>query len=135
MSWFLKLRGIILIVGEQAFKRLSVGLAELGNSSESFESKTIHGLLRSAPDLLPNIKNVERMYKKPAGDKGARKNFNILESPNPLVDVELEPQEGNDEEYDEIMNEIQDLEATLDRELKAFQKKLGCVSMILSIAT
>jgi DNA mismatch repair protein MSH6 len=49
--------------------------------------------------------------------------------------VELEPQEGNDEAYDEIMNEINDLEATLERELKTFQKKLGYVSVICSFAT
>jgi DNA mismatch repair protein MSH6 len=138
MFGLLTLYGIVLIAGGQAFKKLSVGLAELGDSSESFESKTIHGLLRSAPDLLPNIKHVERMYKKPAGEKGATKatgHLDTLESPFSLIDVELEPQEGNDEAYDEIMNEINDLEATLERELKTFQKKLGYVSVICSFAT
>jgi len=54
----------------QAFKKLSRGLSKLADESESFNSKTILGLLRSAPDLLPNIKNVEDMYVKPASDKG-----------------------------------------------------------------
>jgi DNA mismatch repair protein MSH6 len=67
-----RLSRVVLTVGGQAFKKLSAGLAELADSSESFGSKTIHGLLRSAPDLLPNIKNVERMYKPPNGDKGAK---------------------------------------------------------------
>lgn len=38
---------------------------QLADTSESFESKTIFKLLRTAPDLLPHIKNVEAMYAKP----------------------------------------------------------------------
>lgn len=52
----------------QAFRRLSEGLAELADASESFNSKTILGLLRSAPNLEPNLKNVESKFKRP--DKG-----------------------------------------------------------------
>ena len=33
--------------------------------TESFKSKTLLGLLRSSPDLLPYIKNVESMFEKP----------------------------------------------------------------------
>ena len=46
----------------QAFKKLSRGFAKLADESESFQSKTILGLLRGAPDLLPGIKNVEGMF-------------------------------------------------------------------------
>jgi len=49
----------------QAFKKLSKGLDSLADTSESFESKTVLGLLRSAPDLLPGIKNVKAMYQNP----------------------------------------------------------------------
>jgi DNA mismatch repair protein MSH6 len=49
----------------QAFKKLSKGLDSLADTSESFESKTVLGLLRSAPDLLPGIKNVKSMYQNP----------------------------------------------------------------------
>ncbi len=44
-------------------------MTDLANTSESFESKTILGLLRGAPDLLPHIKNVESMYVQPS-EKG-----------------------------------------------------------------
>ncbi|KAF5379188.1 hypothetical protein D9615_005989 [Tricholomella constricta] len=94
-----------------AFKKLSHGLNQLGDTSESFKSKTIFGLLRSAPDLLPNIRNVENMYVKPASEKDAD---------------ELVPREGKDEIYDEIMAEISGLEEELEKDLKKMEKKLGC---------
>jgi len=53
----------------QSFKKLSQGLAKLANDSEDFDSKTILGLLRGAPDLSSNIKNMESMYQ-PVDDKG-----------------------------------------------------------------
>jgi len=37
-------------------------MAKLADESETFESKTIFGLLRGAPDLLPSINNVESMF-------------------------------------------------------------------------
>jgi DNA mismatch repair protein MSH6 len=49
--------------------------------------------------------------------------------------VELEPQDGKDEEYDELMNEIKDLEGTLERELKTLQKKLGCAIIVPAVVT
>jgi DNA mismatch repair protein MSH6 len=42
---------------------------KLADTSESFKSKTILGLLRAAPDLSPHIKNVEVMFKKPEKGK------------------------------------------------------------------
>ncbi|KAJ8596178.1 DNA mismatch repair protein Msh6 [Rhizopogon salebrosus TDB-379] len=89
-----------------AFKKLSRGLAKLADSSESFDSKTILGLLRSAPDLTPNLKNVESRFT--------------------LDKDELLPVAGKDEVYDEVMGEIEELEKTLDAQLKKFEKKLGC---------
>jgi DNA mismatch repair protein MSH6 len=38
-------------------------MATLADESESFESKTILGLLRGAPDLLPNVKHIQEMFK------------------------------------------------------------------------
>ncbi|GLB42318.1 putative DNA mismatch repair [Lyophyllum shimeji] len=94
-----------------AFKKLSRGLSQLADTSESFKSKTIFGLLRSAPDLLPNIKHVEDMFVKPTSEKD--------------VD-ELVPREGKDQVYDEIMSEISGLEEELEDDLKRLEKKLGC---------
>jgi len=48
----------------QSFSVLSKGLSKLADASETFESKTILGLLRSAPDLLPHVKNVEMRFEK-----------------------------------------------------------------------
>ncbi|KZT01205.1 DNA mismatch repair protein Msh6 [Laetiporus sulphureus 93-53] len=93
-----------------AFKRLSTGLSELSSTSESFESKTVLGLLRSAPNLLPNLKHIRSMFKEPDS-----------ESVN-----ELMPEDGKDAVYDEIMEEIRSLEEDLEKELKKLEKKLGC---------
>ncbi|KAJ6488686.1 muts domain V-domain-containing protein [Mycena vitilis] len=94
-----------------AFKKLSIGLSRLADTSEGFESKTVLGLLRSAPDVIQNIKKVQLMYEKPESEKDAS---------------ELVPQAGKDEVYDKIMEEISGLESELDEELEGFQKKLKC---------
>ncbi|KAJ7470392.1 muts domain V-domain-containing protein [Mycena latifolia] len=94
-----------------AFKKLSHGLSRLADTAESFESKTIFGLLRSAPDVIQNIKKVQLMYEKPESEKDAS---------------ELVPQAGKDEVYDNIMEEIKGLESELDDQLDEFQKKLKC---------
>ncbi|KAJ4482025.1 muts domain V-domain-containing protein [Lentinula aciculospora] len=92
-----------------AFKKLSRGLEDLANASESFTSKTVLGLLRSAPVLIKNIKNIESMFEKPSSEK----------------DDELVPRDGKDETYDEVMTEIEELEQMLDGALKKFEKTLG----------
>ncbi|KAJ7105743.1 muts domain V-domain-containing protein [Mycena crocata] len=94
-----------------AFKKLSHGLSRLADTSEGFESKTILGLLRSAPDVIQNVKKVQLMYEKPESEKDAS---------------ELVPQAGKDEVYDKIMEEISGLESELDEQLEGFQKKLKC---------
>ena len=50
---------------KQAFRKLNKGLSALADTAESFKSRTIFGLLRSAPDLAPHIKHVKAMYKAP----------------------------------------------------------------------
>lgn len=49
----------------QAFKNLSKGLIELADTADSFSSRTITGLLRSAPDLAPNLKHIKSMFQTP----------------------------------------------------------------------
>ncbi|KAF8815726.1 DNA mismatch repair protein Msh6 [Phlegmacium glaucopus] len=90
-----------------AFKKLSTGIAKLADESESFESKTILGLLRGAPDLLLNVKHIEEMFK--PMDK----------------EDELIPQSGKDETYDEVISEIHALEKSLEADLKKFEKTVG----------
>ncbi|KAF8635419.1 hypothetical protein AX15_000411 [Amanita polypyramis BW_CC] len=89
----------------EAFKKLS--FTALADESERFGSKTILGHLRSAPDLLQNIKSVEYMFVKDE-DGG-----------------ELVPRVGKDEEYDGIMGEIGGLEKELEQDRKAMEKKTG----------
>ncbi|GJE94869.1 MutS family DNA mismatch repair protein [Phanerochaete sordida] len=89
-----------------SFKTLSKGLSTLANTAEGFDSKTIAGLLRGAPDLSPHVKNVRALFDVEGVD-------------------ELMPREGKDEEYDAVMEEIRELEDTLDKELKKLEKKTG----------
>ncbi|KAH9031950.1 DNA mismatch repair protein Msh6 [Lactarius hengduanensis] len=93
----------------KSFAVLSKGLSKLADASETFESKTILGLLRSAPDLLPHIKNVESRFERPEKDND-----------------DLLPVEGKDEAYDEIAEEIRELEKDLDKTLKKLEKQTGC---------
>ncbi|KAG7098886.1 hypothetical protein E1B28_000786 [Marasmius oreades] len=94
-----------------AFDKLSKGLGNFAETSESFKSKTILGLLRGAPALSPYIRNIESMYEKPSTDKDIN---------------ELIPREGKDEQYDEVMADIRRLESSLNKELKRLEKSVGC---------
>lgn len=67
---FMEYMDILLIVNLQAFRKLSRGMAKLADESESFKSKTIFGLLRGAPDLFPNLKHIQEMFK-PMDEEGA----------------------------------------------------------------
>ena len=42
----------------------------LADTAADFESKTISGLLRGAPDVVPNIKHSEEMFERPGSEKG-----------------------------------------------------------------
>lgn len=91
-----------------AFKRLHDGFASLAENSESFGSKTILGLLRSAPDLTSHLRDIKSRF---TVDKDTD---------------ELLPVDGKDEIYDEVLQEMSKLEQSLDSQLRKFEKKLGC---------
>ncbi|KAI0087410.1 DNA mismatch repair protein Msh6 [Irpex rosettiformis] len=93
----------------ESFKKLSKGLASLANTAESFKSKSIPGLLRSAPDLLPHLKHVKSMFKL-SEDNGD----------------DFVPDEGKDEDYDNIEAEITTLEKQLNKDLRSLEKEVGC---------
>ena len=61
----------------QSFKKLSKGLKTLEKSAEGFKSKSIPGLLRSAPDLMPNIKHVQEMFVRSEKEKGSGANLGL----------------------------------------------------------
>ncbi|KAI0300141.1 muts domain V-domain-containing protein [Multifurca ochricompacta] len=92
----------------KSFALLSKGLSKLTHACGAFESKTILGLLRLAPDLLPHVKNVESRFEKPEKDND-----------------DLLPVEGKDEAYDEIAKEIHELEKELDTLLKKLGRSVG----------
>ncbi|KAI0350882.1 DNA mismatch repair protein Msh6 [Trametes cingulata] len=101
-----KVRDFIKVL--TAFKNLSKGLSALADTADSFASKSIPGLLRSAPDLSPNLKHIKAMFKPP--EEGSD---------------ELVPEDGKDEVYDGIMEEINGLEDDLKSELKQLRKQTG----------
>lgn len=43
-------------------------MVKLADEAEDFKSKTIAGLLRGAPDLMPNLRNVQSMFQ-PTSDE------------------------------------------------------------------
>jgi len=111
----------------QAFKRLHDGLASLAENSESFGSKTILGLLRSAPNLTSHLKGIKSRF---TVDKGGNPLPEVLLSNAWKTDTdELLPVDGKDEIYDGIMQEMSELEQSLDSQLKKFEKKLGCAQV------
>lgn len=110
----------------QSFKGLSKGLSKLADASETFGSKTILGLLRSAPDLLPHIKDVESRFEKT--EKGTLSPQLVEHGLVRQLFIEnddLLPVEGKDEAYDEIAQEIRELEKGLDKSLKKLERQVG----------
>ncbi|KAI0822933.1 DNA mismatch repair protein Msh6 [Trametes gibbosa] len=91
-----------------AFRNLSNGLSSLADTADSFDSKSIPGLLRTAPDLRPNLKHIQAMFKPPQDGSD-----------------ELVPEDGKDEVYDGVMEEINELEEELKSELKKMRKQTG----------
>ncbi|EIW55250.1 DNA mismatch repair protein Msh6 [Trametes versicolor FP-101664 SS1] len=101
-----KVKDFIKVLG--AFRSLSKGLSALAETADSFDSKSIPGLLRTAPDLTPNLKHIQAMFKPPESGSD-----------------ELCPEDGKDEVYDGIMEEINELENELKSELKKLRKQTG----------
>lgn len=94
------------------------------DTATSFSSSNVAGLLRSAPDLMPHIKNIESMYS--TSETGKVHVFILYALIQNLrtENDELSPVEGKDEPYDEIMQEIRETESLLDSELKKLEKKV-----------
>ncbi|KAG8907125.1 DNA mismatch repair protein msh6 [Tulasnella sp. 403] len=96
----------------RAFEHLSKGLKSLEHEAENFESKSIPGLLRSAPDLLPYVKNTRELFEEPKEK-----------------DDQLVPRRGKDEAYDQVEDEITEVKEELDQALKKLMKKTGRVQV------
>ncbi|THH03935.1 hypothetical protein EW145_g5888 [Phellinidium pouzarii] len=101
-----KVKDFLKVLG--SFRKLTKGLDTLSEVADTFNSKQVSGLLRSSPDLGPNIKNIEDMFTKPDEKSD-----------------ELLPQEGKDDIYDGIMKEIRKLEDKLDSALEKLENETG----------
>lgn len=103
-------------------------MAQLGESTELFSSNSVHGLLRSAPDLSTHLDNIESMFQVPKNGKHYVYLFMpIVPYSSAASTDELLPCEGKDERYDEIEGRICKLESKLDNDLKRLEKSLKCV--------
>ncbi|WVF66380.1 hypothetical protein IAT40_001120 [Kwoniella sp. CBS 6097] len=92
-----------------SFVRLQGGLEKLGRVAATFETSTISGLLRTAPDLSQHTKHIKSMYT--VNEDG--KTIAIL------------PRPGADEECDEADAAVNAIEADLNKILSQAQKQLG----------
>ena len=104
-------------------------MVKLADESESFKSKTILGLLRGAPDLFPNVKHIQDMFK-PMNEEGmclVTFNLNAIHWLLLIDADELIPADGKDGTYDEVVSEIRGLEKSLEADLQKFEKTLGYV--------
>jgi DNA mismatch repair protein MSH6 len=120
---------VIPIFFLKAFDKLSKGMKSLADTAEDFTSKTVFGLLRSAPDLKPHIKNVQSMYEAPEKGEGFYFLWKLASHPTFEDADELVPVEGKDSVHDEIMLEINELEEKLEGELAKYEKKMKWVSI------
>lgn len=103
--------------------------------ADTFDSKQVSGLLRSAPNLSPNIEHVEDMFVKP-GEESEWRIF-CLTSPSwhclahsiiCIIETdELLPRDGKDAAYDEIVEEIEGLQSKLEKQLEKLEQEAGCV--------
>ncbi len=83
-------------------------MAKLADESQVFESHTVAGLLRSAPDLVPNINNVESMFQPTTEECVYYYIFESIVLFDWLSDPdELTPRPGKDERFDEVGEEIE----------------------------
>ena len=58
----LTLKGIKTDCVSQAFKALGKGFSALADTAKDFKSKTVFGLLESAPKLMPHVKSMKAMF-------------------------------------------------------------------------
>ncbi|WVQ93995.1 hypothetical protein IAU59_001073 [Kwoniella sp. CBS 9459] len=92
-----------------SFVKLQGGFEKLSRVAATFETSTIAGLLRSAPDLAPHTKHIRSMYKVLSDEKS----------------ITILPREGADAECDEADAAVQAIEDELAKILVQAQKQLG----------
>lgn len=116
---------------------LSEGLTSLADVSGKFNSRSVASLLRGAPDLEPYVKNIESLFETP--DAGAIPPTRTGEQcliHFPAKDADdLVPEPGKHEEYDEVQNEIAELDKQFKAELKKLKFSVQCVLQLSRLPT
>ncbi|EJD51320.1 DNA mismatch repair protein Msh6 [Auricularia subglabra TFB-10046 SS5] len=94
----------VLLTFLQTFKGLNDKLADLENAAK-LKAPSLLRLFKSVPDLTPHVTAIEEMYA--------------------LDDDSLLPASGKDETYDQVIEEIEDIEGNLERKLDKFADVVG----------
>ncbi|KAH8829749.1 muts domain V-domain-containing protein [Flagelloscypha sp. PMI_526] len=92
----------------KSFRNLSKGLERLASEAESLNSKSVVGLLRGAPELLPYITNVEEMFKPVTDEKSE----------------DLLPRKGKFDEFDASIKTMKSIENDLDKKLEEINNRV-----------
>jgi DNA mismatch repair protein MSH6 len=108
---------------------LSEGLSSLADTSGKFTSRSVSSLLRGAPDLEPYVKNIESLFETPdAGTiPSVRSGAHCLMLCLTKDADDLVPEPGKHEAYDDVQNEIAELEKQFKAELKKLKSSVECV--------
>lgn len=96
---------------------------ELLADSERFDSPSVPGLLKSAPDLEPLVGYINSLYYIPESGRLADQLL-VVELTSSEKTVEILPNEGADEECDKRSAEVQELENTLETILRKTKKDI-----------
>ena len=115
MKDFLKVLG--------AFKRLDEGLKRL--SLDGFESTLIKKLILSAPNLSEPLLLIQKHFQMPAEGRHTVPLNRTKSNPTGAKTYDLYPEDGMDEEYDQVQAEIMRLEDLLEEELKELENDVG----------
>jgi DNA mismatch repair protein MSH6 len=104
---------------------LSEGLSSLADASGKFNSRSVSGLLRVAPDLEPYVENIENLFETPdAGDTTSMTHLQHLML-SPMKDADdLVPEPGKHATFDHVQAEVAELEKQFKAELKTLRSSV-----------
>jgi DNA mismatch repair protein MSH6 len=100
-------------------------ITELLDAAQNFDSPSVSGLLRSAPDLQPLIGYINSLYYTPESGESVQpsqckgRGADVADKT-----VEILPDEGADEECDKRTAEVRELENTLESILRRTKKEI-----------
>ena len=102
----------------QGFVTIQSSIETLIVTAESFDSQIIAGLLRSAPDLSPNIDHINSLYTIEHGMLAISSTVRFADLPSGEKTIAILPTKGANEECDEADAEVDRIEAALNELLE-----------------